>query len=209
MAPRLLTANGEPATFAELADSAGVSAPTLRHYFGDRVGAYVAALAAVNSDGERFFAGASDIGDRAPDETLPALLLATVEAWRRYGLGAVFSPALALGIGHDKRGPAFLSHLLEPFLESVERLLQAHVDRGELPVDLDVRGAALGLLAPPLLVLLHQDALGGHTQRPLDVETFARTHAQTMLTGLLERGSRAGRTPNSERMSSEALLTQE
>lgn len=185
MASRLLTESGEPATFAELADVAGVSAPTLRHYFGDRVGAYTAALAAVDRDGERFRAGAGQVGDRTPDETLPALLTATVETWRRYGLGAVFSPALALGIGHDERGPAFLSHLLEPFLESVEQLLQTHVDRGQLPVDLDVRGAALGLLAAPLLALLHQDALGGDTSRPLDVETFAVTHARTMLTGLV------------------------
>jgi len=72
---------------------------------------------------------------------------------------------------------------------AAERLLEAHATAGELPpLDAeDRRGIALSLLAPILLGVLHQDALGGHAVRPLDLEAFARDHADLVLSGIRAR----------------------
>ncbi|WNV75022.1 TetR/AcrR family transcriptional regulator [Geodermatophilus sp. DSM 44513] len=182
----LLRDDGTPATLVDLARAAGVSTTTLTHYFGDRDGLYAAVLEAVRADAADFLASGTSAGGRPPEETLPGLLLGTVLAWRRFGLGRVFAGGLALGLGSPRRGPAFVSGLLEPFLQAVEQLLAEHVGRGELPpLDADQRrAAALGVLSPVVLALLHQDGLGGSGVRPLDVETLARGHAALLLAGL-------------------------
>ena len=46
-----------------------------------------------------------------------------------------------------------------------------------------VVAAALTLLSPVLLALLHQDALHGRRCRPLDVEAFVHTHVRSWLSG--------------------------
>ena len=62
-------------------------------------------------------------------------------------------------------------------------------DRGELPTlsGERTREAALALVAPLLLALLHQHALEGSSVRPLDVESLARSHAELVLAGLRAR----------------------
>jgi AcrR family transcriptional regulator len=183
VAVHLLRPDGEPATFKDLAAAAGVSAPTLRHYFGDHEGAYRAAMAAVLAESRPYLERLADAGAAPPEESLPALLRATATAWRVRGFGRVFAAGLVLGLERRGRGPAFLGGVLEPALDAAERVLAAHVERGELPA-IDVRAAALGLVAPVVLALLHQDNLGGHATRALDVEAFIDTHAATMLAGL-------------------------
>ncbi len=183
VAVHLLREDGEPATFKDLAAAAGVSAPTLRHYFGDHDGAYRAAMDAVLAESEAYLDRLVRAGDRPPDEALPALLLAVATAWRQHGLGRVFAAGLVLGLERPGRGPSFLRGVLEPALAAAERILAGHVARGELP-EVDVRAAALGLVAPVVLALLHQDQLGGHAERALDVDAFARGHAATVVAGL-------------------------
>jgi len=186
LSPHLLRDDGTPATLVDLAGVAGVSTTTLKHYFGDRDGLYAAVTEAVRADSAGFLAEGATIGDRIPDESLPALLLGTVLAWRRFGLGRVFAGSLALGLGSPRLGPRFVSELLEPFLQATESLLGAHSDAGDLP-QLGAerrRAVALGLVSPVVLALLHQDALGGDGVRPLDAETFARGHADLVLAGL-------------------------
>ena len=183
LAPRLLRPDGEPAGLTDLAAAADVSTTTLKHYFADRDGIYSAAMQAVLADSQVHLHAMRDPGGRPPAESVPALLLGTVAAWRWYGLGRVFAAGLALGLEHTGRGPAFLAGVLEPFLQAVEDLLAAHVRQGELP-DLDRRATALSLVAPVLVALLHQDSLGGAGQRHLDVEAYARQHAGTILAGL-------------------------
>lgn len=183
LAPRLLRADGEPAGLTDLAAAAGVSTTTLKHYFADRDGIYLAAMQAVLADSQAYLLRMQDPGGRRPEESVPALLLATVTTWRRFGLGRVFAAGLALGLEHADRGPAFLAGLLEPFLQAVEHLLDGHVRRGELPA-VDTRATALSLVAPVLLALLHQDSLGGDAERHLDVEAYARQHAALVLAGM-------------------------
>lgn len=186
----LLRDDGEPAAVADLAATAGVSPTTLLHYFGDRHGLYEAAMDAVRDDSRVHLDLMADPRGQPPERTLTATLLGTVRTWRENDLGAVFSGSLARGIGSQQRGPAFLQGVLEPFVEALERLLTAHRDAGDLP-DHDPRHIALALLSPVVVALLHQDALGGDTTRPLDVEAFARSHAGLVLAGL-----RSGAAPS-------------
>lgn len=179
----LLRPGGEPATFTDLAAAAGVSPTTLKHYFADRDGVFDAVMEVALTDSSRYLDDAAAPGGRTPEESLGGLVAGTVEAWRRFGLGRLFACSLAWGLEHQRRGPAFLEGVLEPFLQAAERLLAAHVERGEL-APVDVRATALGLLAPVVLALLHQDSLGGHTTRRLDVEQFARQHLETVLHGI-------------------------
>jgi len=197
VAVHLLRPDGEPATFRDLAAAAGVSPPTLRHYFGDHEGAYRAAMDAVRAGSEAYLDELAAIADGAPpDATFPGLLAAIATAWRRHGLGRVFAAGLALGLERPGRGPAFLGGVLEPCLTTGERIVQAHVDRAELPPATDVRAAALGLVAPAVLALLHQDQLGGHATRALDVDAFARAHAATVLAGLRAVPAESGNSPS-------------
>ncbi|WP_437929371.1 hypothetical protein WMF37_08890 [Sorangium sp. So ce291] len=53
--------------------------------------------------------------------------------------------------------------------------LARHVAAGEL-APCDLRHAALALLGPLLLALLHQGPLGGRVCGPLDLDAFAATH---------------------------------
>lgn len=186
LSERLLRDDGTPATLADLAAAAGVSTTTLKHYFGDRDGLYAGVLDAVHRAASAHLRVAATPDGRPPQQTLPALLLGTADAWRRHGLGRVFTGALALGLGSAARGPSFLDGLLEPVLQAAEALLEAHEQTGELPglPPERRRGAALSLVSPLVLALLHQDSLGGTSVRPLDVDAYARTHAELVLAGI-------------------------
>lgn len=183
LGPALLDPTGEPNTLKGLAAAADVSVPTLRHYFGDRDGIFTAVLEAVHTDSAGYLDQMADPGDADPWVLLPDLLADIVHVWRRYGLGRLFASGLALGLEHDVRGPSFVTEVLEPFLQAVERAVDRFVALGRLPAT-DARPAALSLLGPVVLALLHQDNLGGAHCRPLDVEGYARQHAQIVLTGL-------------------------
>lgn len=187
----MLRDDGSPATLADLAAAGGVSTTTLRHYFGDRDGAVAAALDVARQDSATYLADAAEPAGRPPERTLEGLLLGAVLAWRAYGLDRVMTGGLAVGLGHEDLGRRFLTDLLEPFLVAAERLLEAHGATGDLPVlgAEQRRRVALSLLSPVLLGLLHQHALGGHAIRPLDLNTFARDHADLMLTGIRSRAT--------------------
>lgn len=183
LSSHLLRDGGEPATMADLAQAAGVSATTLKHYFADRTGVFTAAMEAVHAAGAVHLEQAQKTSGREPEQSLVELLLGTVDAWRRFGVGRLFAASLALSLEREGRGPAFLEGLLEPILHSAEILLRDHVASGRLPI-CDERAVALSLVSPVVLALLHQDNLGGASTRPLDVEQFAVAHVHLVLTGL-------------------------
>lgn len=189
LAAHLLDEVGEPTPLSGLAQAAGVTTPTLRHYFGDRDGVFRAVLEAVHADSAGHLAAMADPGDADPAELLPDVLASLVEVWRRYGFGRVVASGLSLGLGNPARGPVVVEEVLEPLLQAVERLLGRLVADGRLP-PVDVRAGALSLLGSLVVALLHQDGLDGARCRPLDVPAFARRHARTVLDGL-----RAGHDP--------------
>jgi hypothetical protein len=70
--------------------------------------------------------------------------------------------------------------VLEPSLVTLEARLQRHAARGELRHE-NARLAALQLLSPVLLAVLHQRELGGAQCRPLDLSTFIEPHVDAFV----------------------------
>lgn len=177
---RLSEPDGPRASFREFARACDVTPPTLRHYFGDWDGAVEAALVVSRGDGEEYLemTRAAELGDAAT--ALATLLNMTVMAWQRFGVGEVMRAGLEVGLGHERLGPSYIDEMLEPMLQAFEVRIALHIERGELR-EVDPRYAALALLSPIIMALLHQRELGGAGCRPLDVEALTRTHLESFL----------------------------
>lgn len=147
----------------ELAAAAEVSVPTLRHYFGDREGVVSAVLADAHARGAPFLVLAAR-ADGPLEPSLRSGLMQIVQG-HLFAVGGFHAIGLTEGLLHRTLGPTYLQTILEPALQAFELRLQAHVERGELR-PLDTRLAALGLLSPVVLFMLHQGELGGHRVRP-------------------------------------------
>jgi len=171
MHARLVARDLPPPSLRELAAAAGVTMPTLRHYFGKRDDVVIAVLEAIGE------AGAVHLAEAAATE-LPfaesiAAALRHVLAGLRQGLDDVHMLGLREGMGQARLGPAYLDAILEPSLQAIEARLAAHQTRGEMRHG-NPRHAALALLSPLVIAALHQTALGGDTERPLDLDALAR-----------------------------------
>lgn len=177
--PRLLADQGAT-SFNEIAAAVGVSVPTLRHYFADRPGLIAAALRHQQSRGAPHLARVAAPSSADLGTSLAQFLGELALAWRTFGVGRLFAGGLAMGLRDTAAGPAYLDGILEPTLVAVEARLRAHAEVGALRVAPDdaagLRAAALSLLAPVVLALLHQDALGGAACRALDVPTYVQVH---------------------------------
>lgn len=193
--PRLI-ADGGATSLSELAAEVGVSVPTLKHYFGDRSGVVAAALLCQLERARPYVAQVAAPSSNDLRTSLVDFLLALVRAWRPFGVGRVFTVGMAAGIYDAAVGPAYLGGVLEPTLQAVERRLKVHAAARALRVkegDADgLRAAALALLAPVVLALIHQDALGGASCRGLDLEAFVRGHVDGFVRGYGRR-VRSGR----------------
>ena len=170
MHARLVARDLPPPSLRELAAAAGVTMPTLRHYFGKRDDVIIAVLDAIGQ------AGAGHIAQAAASE-LPfaesiAAALRHALAGLRQGLDDVHMLGLREGMGQGRLGPAYLDAILEPSLQAIEARLAVHQARGEMRRG-NPRHAALALLSPLVLAALHQAALGGGHVRPLDLDALA------------------------------------
>jgi AcrR family transcriptional regulator len=163
----------------ELSQAAGVSPSTLRHYFGDRAGVLAATFERVHHAGLPFIAAAATEGHGPASESLAWFLDYLRFGWN-LGVGKAHALGLTEGLGEPELGRAYLTHLLEPTLQSAEARIARHVAHGEL-APCDVRHAALELLAPVVLALLHQQALCGDAVRPLDLDAFVADHLRRFL----------------------------
>lgn len=173
---------GREVSLAQLAESADVSVPTLKHYFGDREGALEAALAAAASLGAPHLDHLRRADEQAIRASLIGMLQYVVRGWSVGGVGELHAEALRHGLREPTLGPAYLGHVLEPMILAVEERLVRHAERGELTID-DARVAALALLGPLVLGLLHQRQLGGHRTRPLDEDAFLERLVDGFLAG--------------------------
>lgn len=158
-----------------MARAAGVTLLTLKHYFGPRDAILTAVFGAIRADGAPHLkqAAVAKLGD--VEASLEELLDGIVTGWTA-GLDVVYVLGLAVGVG----GPAFLEQIVEPTLQAVETRIGRHMSAGELE-RANVRVAALQLVAPLLLALIHQDALSGRKSRPLEVGSFVREHVRRFL----------------------------
>ncbi|MBL8743868.1 MAG: hypothetical protein JNK04_22320, partial [Myxococcales bacterium] len=102
------------ASLHELARSTGTSIPTLKHYFGDRNGAISAALRGVEEDAAAHLGRMADPGKAKLEPSLRRLAVELATAWQRFGVGPLFATGLAVGVGHETAGVAYVDGVLEP-----------------------------------------------------------------------------------------------
>jgi len=151
----------------QLAIAAGVTVPTLRHYFGDREDLVEAVLEEIFLHGERYLElGAEPYGDL--DQSIRAFLNALAECLvEGPKLGDKIAIAFLEGFYSTRLGPLALNYVIEPPLQAMEKRLAAHQARGELG-DVDLRCAALMLISPLLVACMHQQQMFGDQVRPLN-----------------------------------------
>ncbi len=166
LSARLIQLDDTRPSLRQLAIAAGVTVPTLRHYFGDREDLIQAVLEEIFIHGERYLErGAEPYGDlghsiRAFLSTLAEVM---VEGPR---LGDKIAIAFLEGFYSKRLGPAALNCVIEPPLQAMEKRLAAHQARGELG-DIDLRCAALMLVSPLVVACMHQQQMFGDQVRPL------------------------------------------
>ncbi len=178
---RLMQPDAARVTMNEMAQAADVSLSTLRHHFGTRSDVMAAVLERLGRLGAPYLASvvAAPTGDVRTSLTW---LVGQLVRGLRFGLGDVVGLGLTVGLRDETAGPAFLRNMLEPMLQSVETRLAHHVRTGEL-ADTDLRLAALTLVSPLVLAVLHQRGLCGDTVRPLDLDGMVASHVDGFLRG--------------------------
>lgn len=177
--PALVRPGGVGLSFRQLAFEVGVSTATLRHYFQGRDQLIAQALEAFKQLGLPHLHAAATRPIEGVAASLDWLLRQIVDGWR-LGVGALHTMGLGAGLGHELLGPAYVNQILEPTIQATEARLARHIATGELE-PCDVRHAAIELLSPLLIGLLHQDNLHGARCRPLDLERFLADHLQRFL----------------------------
>jgi AcrR family transcriptional regulator len=181
---RLMASDGPSVSLRELSAAAGVSLATIRHYVGDRSGAIRAVLEHHHALGTPYLQKVA----AEPLADLRTSVLGFLE-FLTEGLRAGVSALLQVGIANGRTDSAVaracLTELLEPTLQALEIRLQRHVEAGHLR-PLDVRLAALTLVSPVVLAVIHQEDLDGATYRALRIpdllafqaESFVRSHGR-------------------------------
>lgn len=180
------------ASFAELADVSGVSRATLRHYFATLDDLLEALLAQMAVMGDEAAARFPDDQTTSLEQALRESLERLVFAWR-VGVGALFTAGLLWGLGHDRLGPAYVRGMLEPLLRRTETQIIGRMG-GDGVDEETARYAALALVSPVVVVLLHQESLGGSTCRPLDTPAFVKRHLDQFLRGWFADGAKKSPT---------------
>jgi AcrR family transcriptional regulator len=181
--PRFVDRSQGRPSFRQFAAAAGVTMPTLRHYFGDRSDVVAAVLEEHRRLGDRQLEVASTpAGDFAGSirDFAHGLVAGLQAPDRPVRLGDVFSASLSEGLADPEIGPLALRHVLDPALEALEQRLERHVERGEM-LKADLRAAALTLIAPILLAVLHQDQMQGASLRPVALHDLAEDVAQAFI----------------------------
>ncbi|MBK7865468.1 MAG: TetR family transcriptional regulator [Archangiaceae bacterium] len=176
----LIQDDGLRASMRQLAEDAGTSVATLKHYFKDRLGMLEAVMQTTGIDGAPYMARAAIPTTADVRGSLIGFIGSIKAAWVQFQVGKMHAAMLAEGLAARALGPDYVSHMLEPLLQTGERFLQRHIDAGRMSA-CDVRQANLMLLAPVVMALLHQDSLGGVACRPLDVDAFITAHVDAFL----------------------------
>lgn len=180
LVPRVLCPDGARVTMNELAVAAGVSPSSLRHHLGGRSEVMAAVLDRLGGQGAPFLAAMGDAVELPPLSESVRLAFGFLAIGLQRGVLDHLVFGLAVGLGDAVAGPAFLGSHLEPMVGAVERRLSRHVERGDLPA-CDVRVAALSMVSPLLVVVLHQRSLGGCGLRPIDLDAFVNELSERFL----------------------------
>jgi AcrR family transcriptional regulator len=173
---RLQLQSGSPPSFRELALACGVSVPTLRHYFANREELIRGIFAYYLLGAERHLARASsaESGDLAT--VLKGVMSRIVVGWTQGNVGALHRIGLSEGLRNPATALHYLMDVLEPTLQALETRLESYRESGIIRADTQTRHAALALVAPLVLALLHQVDLGGTRCRPLGLPELIEQH---------------------------------
>jgi AcrR family transcriptional regulator len=158
----------------QLAEAGGVAAPTALHYFGSRAGVMAAIFQSFQAAGEPRLRATREAGrtlEESVREFAGSFLAATARS-PGFSLGDLLAVSLAEGLQDGEIGPAALTCIIDPAIDALQSRLQRHVQRGQMRV-CDIRAAALMLLSPLLVAVLHQNHMGGRACNPVDIEQTA------------------------------------
>jgi AcrR family transcriptional regulator len=180
--PRLMDDDGPQASLAELAAFAGVSVPTMKHYFSDRSGLVAAALRSLATSGVPHVERTKTPSQPTFAASMRDLAVELAMAWRSFGVGRAFGAALAVGIHDREVGRGTVEGVLEPTLQAIEARIAVHVERRDVDVHPnEIRLCAIQFLSPLVVALLHQHELSGAACRPLDIDAFVDAHVDRFL----------------------------
>ena len=176
LAARLAQHDAMHASYRELAVAGEVSISTLQHYFGRRADIVAAVLrrAQHNAVPHLELARRAD-GDFA--QSITAFLENLRFGFEQVGLGDLHALGLVEGLGNTVSGPVMVDAVLEPTIAALTARLAEHQAAGEMRRESDPRHAALMLLSPMIVLLLHQRQLGGAAAYPADLDRFVADHA--------------------------------
>lgn len=174
MLPRFARLDLERPSLRQLAAAAEVTAPTLQHYFGDRTGVVAAMLAEYRLRGAARLGVVSKAnGPFAESMRDFALgLVSGMQARSAVRLGDVMAASLCEGLADPQISPLALDHIIDPAVDALVVRLEEHAARGEI-IEADLRAAALMLLSPLLLAVLHQDQMNGCENRHIELAGLA------------------------------------
>jgi AcrR family transcriptional regulator len=172
----------------DLARAIDVSTPTLRHYFVTREALIEAVLAKEHASALPYLHHIAT-GPLPPlresiSEVMGYILSGLIDS----GVQELHVLGLRAGLKSPALGPAYLTQVLEPSLTALETRLQRHASRGEVRCE-NSRVAALQLLSPVLLAVLHQRQLGGDQCRPLGLSAFVESHVEAFVRAWAAEGS--------------------
>lgn len=168
---RLSEPDGHRAGIRALASAAGVTYPTLKHYFGDRDGIVSSLLKRRARDGAQYLARMAKT-NLPFDQSIREAARFLVGAAGNHRFRALHEIGLREGLLQPSVARIYVADILEPTIMALETRLAAHMERGEMR-SVSTRTGALSIISPLYVAMLHQNSLAGIALRPLELETFA------------------------------------
>lgn len=159
-----------PVSLRQFAIRAGVSEPTLRHFFKDRQGVVIAILHHFARQAGPWLARSAEAG-ASLDASVKGYLDLALQGFDNSLFVQAHAFALVESIHDPVVGRAYLDIVVEPSLKAIETRLAPGIDpQGENPER--VRHGALALYSTMLFAILHQRLLHGDEARPLAMSAF-------------------------------------
>ncbi|MEM8722829.1 MAG: hypothetical protein AAGE84_26680 [Cyanobacteria bacterium P01_G01_bin.39] len=178
---------GHQASLSALATAAKVTVPTLKHYFGNRDQVICAVLEAGFKRGQKFMAVARTT-ELPFDESITDLLMFVRQGLERGRLGNLHVIGLCEGLHHHHIGPYYLDKIFNPSITATAERLKLHQSRAEMKC-VDPRNAAICLISPLIIMLLHQKYLGGGQEDPVNLDRFCQMHSHSFVNAYKETKS--------------------